>query len=484
MSTTMPHLRPRLRPTRASRSWAFLLATGLVVSATAQSPTDDRELPVRGLPGDDRLDIWSAESIRTRVLSDLQFERALEPAIPREDAKVMIDAAEMVERGESDPAIEALFRSRGESTGAKLDFYLGSLLSVAGRHEEATLILEEALEKSPRFRRAWMALGEARVRSGQHAPAADALARAYALGATDAATSGYLAFCLARSGDPASAEAAYRRAILLDPESDEWKQGLLQQFRGQRRNREVVAMLDRLVREQPDEPIWWLLEGDAHIGAGDPSSAAICFEVADSLGGSIPESLIQLGNIYVTQGLFDLASSRFLAVFEKFERPPVDPVFDAMDVMLRLGEADAVDRFVQGVRACCLGRLDDGQRGRLLRIDARVASLRGDRSREQSILEEVIDLDPADGETMILLGRFHARTATGLPEGLEWFARAAAVPGFEAKALVEKARSLVAARRFAEALEALEAAQGIEDRPAVAEYLRKIREYTDRSRRK
>ncbi|MFM9181045.1 MAG: tetratricopeptide repeat protein, partial [Phycisphaerales bacterium] len=89
------------------------------------------------------------------------------------------------------------------------------------------------------------------------------------------------------------------------------------------------------------------------------------------------------------------------------------------------------------------------------------------------ILQEVIELDPLDGEALMLLGQHHQRG--GRPdEAILFYERAARIDAFAPNAKVRIAQVYVSQERFSDALPLLRDAQAIRPREDVARYLEQV----------
>ncbi|MFW5783941.1 MAG: tetratricopeptide repeat protein, partial [Spirochaetota bacterium] len=84
----------------------------------------------------------------------------------------------------------------------------------------------------------------------------------------------------------AEAEVATLGAILLDPDTLDWKLGLARAFFKQERYAEAVALTRQLIGTNPDRTDLWLLQANAYIGLGQALDAAEIYEIVDNLGGS------------------------------------------------------------------------------------------------------------------------------------------------------------------------------------------------------
>lgn len=461
---------------------AFLAsaASGSTVVDAVDEPASSR-LEHASLEGDDRLSIWSPEALAARHERMRYAVDRPEPEILPSERAWMEQALELANTDDIEGAVDLIERSRADDGSAMVDFLLGTFLYGMGRLDEAADSLERAVGKAPAFRRAWMQLGLARIQEGRFELAGAALAEAIGLGAHDTTTSGLLAFARNNTGDLMAAEEAYRRTVLLDADTLDWKRGLILVFFSSGRYAEASALLGRLIREEPDNPDWWMFQANAFLGMGRPSEASRNFEVLVQLGAATPESLSMLANIYVNDGLAGLAAERYLAALQASETPDPSTAFQAAELMLRRGELAEAAVLLDGIRACCFGGFDRERRKRLLKLSARLAVLDRDAEREADVLEQLVALDPGDGESMILLGEYHGRRSDGEAEAAAWYEKAAAIPEHAARADFQHGRLLARTGRLAEAIPYLDRSLEAEDRGAVREYRDQIADYLRRT---
>ena len=109
----------------------------------------------------------------------------------------------------------------------------------------------------------------------------------------------------------------------------------------------------------------------------------------------------------------------------------------------------------------------------MLKLRARLAVATGASEEEAKILQEIVAIDPLDGEALILLGQHSARG--GNPEqAVFYYERAANLEKFEADAKVRHAQMLVGQGKYQEALPLLRRAQSIKPRDNIQQYLEQI----------
>ncbi|MFY9340872.1 MAG: tetratricopeptide repeat protein, partial [Planctomycetota bacterium] len=298
-----------------------------------------------------------------------------------------------------------------------------------------------------------------------------ALTRVVELGGGDALTFGLLGFALGSGDDHLGAESAYRMAVMLDPTTLDWRLGLARSLYRQRRHADTAALCGTMIAQHPDRAELWLLQASAHVGMNELRKAAEGFELVDRLGKATAENLYTLGDIYTNEDLPDLASGAYVRAIAKEAKP--ERALRAAKALAVRGAHPDCKKVVDALDHAQGGKLDDAAKKDVLRLRARIAAATGAGEDEARVLEQIVVLDPLDGEALILLGQYHGRR--GEPErAVLQFERAAAIPAFEADAKVRHAQLLVGQGRYADALPLLRRAQVVRPREHVQTFLDQV----------
>jgi tetratricopeptide (TPR) repeat protein len=92
-----------------------------------------------------------------------------------------------------------------------------------------------------------------------------------------------------------------------------------------------------------------------------------------------------------------------------------------------------------------------------------------------AVLEEIVKLDPLDGEALMLLGQHYSRAPQNDPDrAIFYYERAASIESFEANAKIRHAQLLVSMSRYSDAIPLLRRAQEIKPRDDIARYLDQV----------
>lgn len=418
------------------------------------------------------LELWSSPTFRRQLTQSYVAETEIEPRVSETEREQMLDILELIP-DKMDEAVRELRKRRGEAASAVFDFTLGNIYFQREQLDEAADAYTVAVGKYPKFRRAWRSLGMIRFRQGRHDQALPALIRVIELGGGDALTYGLLGYCHSGVGDELAAESAYRRAILLDPATMDWRMGLARSLFRQERFAEAVALCGRLIEQEPENADLWLLQASAYVGMGKPLKAAENYELVDRLGKSSVNSLNMLGDIYVNEELFDLAVGCYVRALEKDDDADADRAVRAAKVLSARGATDETEKLITEIQRLRGDSLDVEDRKDLLKLQSRIAVARGAAEEEARVLEEIVSLDPQDGEALLLLGQHYARK--GDPErAIFYFERAQSIEKYEADAKVRHAQVLVKGGDYAEALPLLRSAQTLKPRENVQQYLDQV----------
>ncbi len=415
---------------------------------------------------------WRDASFRRRFNESYIAETDIEPAINLIERDLIQQVYDLMSNERQPEALALLETNRGPAASAALDMFVGNLHFGQEKFEEAAAAYEVAVTKHPKFRRAWSALGQTYFRVKNMAGAIRALTRAIETGASNSLNFGLLGFCYLASENSLSAESAYRMAILLDPQTDDWKTGLVRCFAKQRRHADVVAMCGEMLAVNPERAELWEMQARAYFMLNEPMRAAENYEMLDRMGKLSASNLINLGDIYVSQELFDIAVSTYLRGLEKDPALSPDRAIRAARVVFNRGARDESRTLVAGIEKA-RPELETEQRKEVLRLRARMSVADGATDEQARALEEIVTLDPLDGEALILLGQ-HAARGGDLDKAVLFYERAAGIEAFEADAKKSHGQLLVGQGRHSEALLLLRRAQSLKPSESLAKYVEAI----------
>lgn len=373
------------------------------------------------------------------------------------------------------PKAEAtLIKAMKPDSSAILDYTLGGIRFQQDKLTEALSNYEQAVKKFPSFRRAWRNVGLINARNSEFDAAIRAFTRMIELGGGDAYSYGLLGFAYAAKQDYQAAEAAYRNALLLQPENTEWRLGLTKCVFRQGKFEDAAALLDVLIERYPQKSDFWLLQAQTYLGMKQPLKAAENLEALDLLGKATADSLHTLGDIYISENLMDLAARAFRRAIDVDAKQPVARPLRAAETLAARGALTQARQVAVHVRQVWEARMEEADRHKLLKLEARLSMAEGVGSAETaSVLEEIVKIDPLDGEALMLLGQHYSKQDEP-DQAIFYYERAASLDAFEVNAKIRHAQVLVGMGRYADAVPLLRRAQEAKPREDVARYLEQV----------
>ncbi|MGQ0552969.1 MAG: tetratricopeptide repeat protein [Planctomycetota bacterium] len=423
--------------------------------------------------GEQDLSLWKDPAFQQRFTESYLAESDIEPRVTVIERDILQEVLELIATDQPAAAAERLGTQRTPASSAVFDFLLANLHFQAERLDEAAADYQLAVHKHPKFRRAWRNLGLVQVRRGEFAAAAESLARVIELGGGDAITFGLLGFAHMNEENHLAAESAYRMASLLDPRTVDWKMGMARCFFKQERFADAAALCGQLLGVHPERTDLWLLQANAFLGLDQPLRAVENYEFVDRLGRSTAESLGMLGDLYINLEAPEQAVDAHLRALA--QTPPATPErsLRAAKALTARGALAETRTLLQGLEAVHGARLALADRKDLLKLRARLAVAEGAGAEEVRVLEEIVALDPLDGDALLLLGQHSGRSGEA-ERAIFYYERAASLEAFEADAKVRHAQVLVGLGRYAESLPLLRRAQVLNPRENIQQYLEQV----------
>ncbi|MBE7545832.1 hypothetical protein KsCSTR_44780 [Candidatus Kuenenia stuttgartiensis] len=455
-----------------TNSMLIFIIAGIFYLISWIAVPEERQARASGL-SQSELKIWNDLSFQKRFAESYMAETEIEPRVTIEERDRMQKVLGFMSSGEMDKAAGLLEKSRGDKANALYDFMLANILFQQEKIDQAAGIYQIAVEKYPKFRRAWRNLGLIYVRMNEFEKALPALTRVIELGGSDSLTYGLLGFAYSSVENHLSAESSFRMAVLLDPATIDWKMGLARSLFKQERYAEAVSLCDSLISGNPDRADFWLLQANAYIGLNQPLKAAENYELVDRIGKSTIDSLNMLGDVYINEGLYEMAVDAYIRAMGKGTQYKIERAIRAAKALTARGEIKETRKLIDSIKALHGGQLSTEENKDLLKLRARLAVAEGSGGEEARVLEEIVGLDPLDGEALILLGQ-HSNRNGDTERAVFYYERAANIEKYEADARVRHAQLLVGMGKYDEALPLLRKAQQLKPRDDVLKYMEQV----------
>ncbi len=423
--------------------------------------------------------VWNDPDFARRLAGSYGFLSEAEPRLNVEEQVVFRDRIVPLLREDPAKAIPELQAAQKSGASAVFDFTLGTVYFQTEDFTNAVKQYELALAKFPDYRRAQRNLALALMRSGRIAEAIRPLTRTIELGGADGKIYGLLGFAHLSEGRLISAEAAYKQAMVFEPDNLDYLLGLVKSYLGSNNLDAAVALLDELIQMHPEKENLWALQANVFVQQEQPARAIVNLEVLRKLDLADAANLALLGDLYLSEEHRDLALDAYTASIEKDGGKTPARSLRAAEILVSRGAHAQARILVERIRSAATPFGDDELR--LLKVEARVALADGRGEDGIRILESLVERNPLDGEALLLAGDYLARNGQAEKAAFRYDA-AAKITGFEPDALLKQAQLKVSDQKYSEAVELLRRAQKLKPRDNVARYLEKVEQAAARVR--
>ncbi len=338
--------------------------------------------------------------------------------------------------------------STEEKHSASFNYLLGNIYYENEEYLLAENQYKEAIESFPDFQRAWTNLGVLKLRSGDTKSALIAFLKAVELGASRGDVFGMLGFCHFSEGNYISAEVAYNRAVLADPDNLDWLEGKAETYLGAGRYLEAIRTQDELISRRPRHIDYWMAQTNAYLRLNDYLQAARNLEIIRSLNAGDFQTLYLLGGLYAKLEMYAPAADAYLEA-AKYARPSdIAFLIEASKILANQKELDSARKLMALIDPTQVEIEPDDLRDYKV-ILADFAADEGDSAKAISLLEEAELIDPTDGSILIKLARLHAADGN---RGKAYMIldRAENDPISEYNAIIDRIKLLIEEERFEE----------------------------------
>jgi tetratricopeptide (TPR) repeat protein len=416
---------------------------------------------------------WSNPEFVERFLGSYGVLTEKEPQISSEEAELFQSIGEFLNANDYRGAMNALRGAAGPEASAAIEYTLANLLLQEGDYQQSIRQYEVAIRKFPNFLRAYKNSGLAYLQMQNYEKAAEFIVKSIELGNQEGDSFGLLGYCYLNMGMNQSALDAYRLAGVLSPSNKDWQVGKATALFRVGLFEESISSFDELIVKDPGVKGYYMQAANACLSLGEQLKAAHYLELLRRNQNTDSQVLMLLGDIYINQGLFSLARDVYTNVLDVASAADADRIFRFTRGLVSFGAYDDATSYIDVIKDSGL-RLSSADSQRLLNLEAEIALATGDSEEAVASLEAVIETDPLNGDALLLLGNFYADSGD-TETAIFYYERAEKIPDYRLEALIQHARVNVSQRKFADAIELLEMAQGIKEQSHIQNYLNAVR---------
>ncbi len=374
----------------------------------------------------------------------------------------------------SDPkaAIVRLSSSIGPDSSAAFDYILGNLYYQEGAIPKAVASYAQAVKKFPNYSQAYYNMGRAYVADGDFANALKGLQKSLSIEAGDGTMYGLIGYCYLNLDKPSTALDAYKVAIMLAPDSRDWKLGQLQSLIALERSQEAIGLLYEFIKEEPSKADWWKLQANQFLLIDDKAKAAANLTVVKDLGKADGPTLALLGDLLVNEGLVGPAVESYTEAMAMGGARPAR-IIEVVGSLIYMDQIPSAKILLSKLESTMSSSLTEKQELSLLNVKARLAMQEDDTDGAATFLSSMVKLDPLNGGALLSLSELEKKR--GDLAKAEYYAESATkIEGYAHQAYIALAQLNVGKRDYEAAAKYLREAQNIDPKDYVADYLLRI----------
>lgn len=437
----------------------FLLTSLLFISvsaisattlAKAQSLNEQQSLKVVLAPSDPQ---WNL-ALDNKVLSPLDVQISPhEQGFAREIKPFMADNQYQ--------AVADLFKKRDlANDGTALQLLRGQILLMLKDFPNAELAFKACLTTMPDLAKAHQGLSLLYMQQQQYKKAQQHLIRSVELGRADAQVYAQLGFIHVQNDQPWSAIAAYRQALMLQPEQVQYQKGLLFALIESGDFTQARVLLKELINKTPNDEQLWLQRGQIALQQGDQQQALTNIEIALKLKPTDQSNQLLAAQLHLNQGSSDraveLLNSVLAYLSDKQEKAALAVTLQTLNWLVVQQQWPLTQQLITQAEKV-ESKFNQQQKAQFSVYSAQLAIEKGQLNTALKRLNKAISIDPNLGDALLSLANiYHQKNQ--LTQAKLMYVRAQSLPEFQLSAWLGLAQIEIDSQQYKAALDYLKKA--------------------------
>jgi tetratricopeptide (TPR) repeat protein len=414
--------------------------------------------------------LWSNPEFQNRFLGSYGFDTEITPKITAEEQEVFKQLIPMMQNNPSGAA-QQLRAAMTNDSSAALDYTLGNLHVQARNLPSAIQAYQTAIRKFPNFYRAYKNLALVMINEARYQEAIPFILKGLELGGTDGALFGPLGLAYLNTDKPQSALTAYDNALLFAPTSLQWQQGKLRCLMDLSRFNEAAGLLEEMILADSGNKNYWTWQANAFLSEKEMSKAGANLEILKRLGKADAPALGLLGDIYLNEGMTEMALENYLLAADQEDLSAARLVRTAQGFANRRLWDEASTYLAK--TSSRLASLSPKEQSTFLTLQAQAAIGLGETENASTILEALISEDPMNGPALLTLGNLQTQLER-FEDAAFSYEQAAKIDETQIDALIQHARMLISLRDYSPAVVLLQRVVLLQPGPRYENFLERV----------
>jgi len=397
----------------------------------------------------------------------LQRAAASDQKTPMSDAEraVFLDISPLIESQQYQESLD-LLKQRIESKetlirSARVLGLRGQLNMALSRFEKARNDFTQALRIDPDNKVIHQNMASTLIELEQPDDARTHLVALLELGKVSAQLYGQLGYINLQTQHPLSAVSAYQRAFALEPENEQWSQGLLYALIQSQMTQSAASLLDELLAQSPNNSVFWLQRAQIALQLDNFERAIASIEQALSIDQNQQQNtaaLLQLASLHGEYGSRERAA-RLVTAMKKVvdinDRDRVQRYFQTLryitEQLIDIGGKDAINELFT--------QIDNDfwtaeQKSALIATKAKWHQREGKKGSGELLYRDAIEIDPTNASAILSLANLLMQQED-IIEAQLLFQRAEVFESTQQQALLGLAQITITQRSYEAALKYL-----------------------------
>ncbi|ATD00692.1 tetratricopeptide repeat protein [Pseudoalteromonas spongiae] len=289
-----------------------------------------------------------------------------------------------------------------------------------------------ALSKRPDLLPSHRALAAIYLKLEDNQKAAKYLASALTLGDQDASLFAQLAYLHMQQAQPYAAIAGFRQALFLQPDSLDYKKGLLWALTQAGDVNEATVLLNQLIENTPNEADLWLHLSQIQLQQGKEKNALASIEVARRLGNNNPTNLLLIAQLHLNHGSSDAAVKLLTEIINKDDPAHLTQIVNALTVLINQNNVSQA-QVLASVLEKHSTKLNFKHQSMLLTYLALLAERNGKTKTAEQYLTRAIETDASNGKALLQLGQLYQHKKQ-LSQANNYYVRASSLDNYKEQA--------------------------------------------------
>ena len=416
---------------------------------------------------------WKSSSFLKEFNGSYRINASIEPSLTSAERGLLVEMQSLMSKGQRTQTITKLKASSLLNTSAAIQFNLANVLSENGKLEEAISYYKKAVASQPSFRRAHQNLAYAYHRNNQAEDAYKHLLEVVRLGGNEGSVRGLLGYSFLEKEQYEPALQSFREALIIQPDTRDWKLGIAQTLQQLDRNAEALPIYEDLLKQFPDDHDIQLHLALIYHDSNQTEKAVTLLEILRRKEALSDEYTLLLATLLIENENVVIGGEQLKATISKEDFNQPEAALNSIQYCLGK-DLDALSLELHGLIQ--QNSLTPGELIRHQRIHAQILLKREPNNQEGlTILKKLITGNPTDSHSLHLLGQ-QLVLAKDSYQALLIFDQAIHADGpYSLPARLDKAQTLVHLSDYENAIKELESyLQASPHDTKISEYLEAV----------